>query len=123
ATPLLSQYFSSSVAAGFAAAIILGFFFQSAIPLGYQYASELSYPAKEASSQGVLLLYGHFVGVVFLVFMNLQGGAFLEHTLIASVILLFASVLGIVFIKESPIIVTEDERLREAVDKESVHKS
>jgi hypothetical protein len=54
--------------------------------------------------------------------MNLHGGAFLEHVLIVSVALLFAAVLAAIFIKESPIIVTEDERLRAAVDKESVRQ-
>jgi hypothetical protein len=41
--------------------------------------------------------------------------------LVTSVTLLFAAVLGVLFLKESPIIVTEDERLREAIDKEIVH--
>jgi len=53
--------------------------------------------------------------------MVLQGGVFLERVLTASVALLFAACIGILFIKESPVIITEDERLREAVDKESVH--
>jgi len=91
--------------------------------LGYQYASELSFPVQEASSQGVLLLNGHFIGIIILIFMNLEGGRFLEPVLIISVALLFAAVLAVLFIKESPIIVTEDERLREAVDKESVRQS
>jgi len=119
--PLLDSLFSTTIL-GFVAAGVLGFFFQSAIPLGYQYASELSYPVQEASSQGVLLLNGHFIGVILLVFMNLQGGVLLEQVLIASVALLFAAVLAVLFIKESPIIVTEDERLRAAVDKESVRQ-
>ena len=118
----LVPLFDSPAVIGFIAAALLGFFFQSAIPLGYQYASELSYPVKEASSQGVLLLNGHFVGMVLLVFMNLEGGRYLEQVLIVSVALLFAAVLGVLFIKESPIIVTEDERLREAVDRESIRK-
>ncbi|MEA5030608.1 MAG: MFS transporter [Sphaerochaeta sp.] len=121
--PLLDEFILSPVMAGFIAAGILGFFFQSAIPLGYQYASELSFPVQEASSQGVLLLNGHFIGIIILIFMNLEGGRFLEPVLIISVALLFAAVLAVLFIKESPIIVTEDERLREAVDKESVRQS
>ena len=55
--------------------------------------------------------------------MNLQGGRFLEHVLIISVAFLFAALLAVLFIKESPIIVTEDERLRSAVHKESVRQS
>ena len=121
--PLLTDLTVNTVTIGFIAAALLGFFFQSAIPLGYQYASELSYPVQEASSQGVLLMNGHLIGIVILVFMNLQGGQFLEHVLVISVALLFASLLAVLFIKESPIIVTEDERLRAAVDKESVRQS
>lgn len=120
--PLLDAFFSSSTMFGFIAAGMLGFFFQSAIPLGYQYASELSYPVQEASSQGVLLMNGHFIGVIILIFMNIHGGSLLEYVLIASVALLFAAVLAVLFIKESPIIVTEDERLRAAVNKESVRQ-
>jgi MFS family permease len=100
---------------------LLGFFFMSAIPLGFQYAAELSYPVPESSTQGVLLLNGHFFAVLVLLFMNIGGGAYLERVLITSVTLLFAAILGTLFLKESPIIVTEDERLREAIDKEIVH--
>ncbi|MGI6433487.1 MAG: hypothetical protein ACOXZ4_06620 [Sphaerochaetaceae bacterium] len=108
---------------GYVAAGLLGFFFQGAIPLGYQYASELSYPVQEASSQAALLMNGHLLAVLLLLFMNLQGGLFLEHVLIVSVALLAAGSFGILFLKESPIIITEDERLQAAVDKEAVHRS
>lgn len=100
----------------------LGFFFQSTFPLGYQYAYELTYPVQEASSQGVLLFNGHLVGAVILVFMNLDGGAYLEWVLIASIALLFAAFCGSLFVKESPVIVTEEERLKEASKKEWVHQ-
>lgn len=121
--PLLDNIFQKPAIFGFIAAGVLGFFFQSAIPLGYQYAAELSYPVKEASSQAVLLLNGHFIGAILLIFMTVQGGYYLEHVLVISVALLFAATLAVLFIKESPIIVTEDERLRAAIDKESVHQS
>jgi len=121
--PILSTIFLKPTIFGFIAAGILGFFFQSAIPLGFQYAAELSYPVKESSSQAVLLLNGHFTGLVLLVFMTVQGGRYLEHVLVISVALLFAATLAVLFIKESPMIVTEDERLRAAVDKESVRQS
>lgn len=100
----------------------LGFFFQSTIPLGYQYAYELTYPVQEASSQGVLLFNGHLVGTVLLVFMNVDGGAYIEWVLIASIALLFAAFCGSLFVKESPVIVTEEERLKEAAKKEWVHQ-
>jgi len=100
---------------------ILGFFFMSIGPLGFQYASELSYPVPESSSQGVLLLFGNACGVLILFFMNLAGGMYLEKVLIVSVALLSAAFLAALYINESPIIITEEERLREAVNKEIVH--
>ena len=112
----------SSTIMGYIAAVLVGFFFQSAIPLGYQYASELSYPVKEASSQGVLLLNGHFMGAILLIMMGLQGGAFLEQVLMISVAMLFSAMLGVLFLKESPMIITEEERLQAAVNKESIRR-
>jgi MFS family permease len=105
---------------GFVAIIILGFFFQSIIPLGFQDASELSYPVQESSSQSVLLINGHFIGAIILLSMNYKGGAFIEHVLIVSVALLFAALFGVLFIKESPIIITEEERLKSAIEQESI---
>ncbi len=121
-TPSLNYLRALSAPISMVFAGLLGFFFMSVIPLGFQYAAELSYPVQEASSQGVLLLNGHLMGVLILLFMNIGGGKHLESVLIASVALLFAATLGVMFINESPIIITEDERLREAVDKEIVHR-
>ena len=121
-TPSLNYFRALSAPISMVFAGLLGFFFMSVIPLGFQYAAELSYPVQEASSQGVLLLNGHLMGVLILLFINIGGGKHLESVLIASVALLFAATLGVMFINESPIIITEDERLREAVDKEIVHR-
>jgi FLVCR family feline leukemia virus subgroup C receptor-related protein len=77
---------------------------------------------KEASSQGVLLLNGHFMGALLLILMGLQGGAYLEQVLMISVALLFSAMLGVLFLKESPMIITEEERLQAAVDKEPIRR-
>jgi 16S rRNA (guanine(966)-N(2))-methyltransferase RsmD len=45
---------------------------------------------------------------------------FIEHVLIISVALLFAALFGVLFIKESPIIITEEERLKSAIEQESI---
>jgi MFS family permease len=118
--PVIKWNHLNPVVVGFIGAVVLGFFFQSAIPLGFQYASELSYPVQESSSQGVLLLSGHFLAVPLLVVMSLQGSYYLEHVFIASIALLIASLFGSIFIKESPIIVTEEERFQKALDQESI---
>ncbi len=101
---------------------VLGFFFQSTIPLGYQYAHELTYPVQEASSQAALLLVGHLVGSILLITMNIRGGILLEKTLIAAIALVFAALFGSLFVKESPVIVTEEEKLKELSRKEWVHQ-
>ncbi|RLD76966.1 MAG: MFS transporter, partial [Bacteroidetes bacterium] len=42
---------------------ILGFFIMSAGPVGFQYAAEVSSPAPEAASQGLLLFAGQISGI------------------------------------------------------------
>lgn len=120
--PLLDQVLENTTIISYLCAGVLGFFFLGAIPLGFQYAAELSYPMQEASAQGVLLLNGHFIGIIILLSMSLAGGRYIEQVLIASAALLFAATLAVLFISESPLIITEDERLREAARKESVHQ-
>ena len=66
------------------------------------------------------MINGHFIGAILLLSMNYKGGAFIEHVLIISVALLFAALFGVLFIKESPIIITEEERLKSAIEQESI---
>jgi len=58
---------------------VLGFFFMSAGPLGFQYGAEVSYPAPEATSQGLLVLAGQISGILFIygmdVFKSPQTGS------------------------------------------------
>ncbi|MFW2389804.1 MAG: MFS transporter, partial [Polyangiales bacterium] len=53
-----------------AAAFILGFFIMSAGPLGFQYAAEVSHPAPESTSQGMLLWVGQITGLIFVAGMS-----------------------------------------------------
>jgi cyanate permease len=48
------------------AAFTMGFFLLSAGPLGFQYGAEISYPAPEGTSNGLLLLMGQISGVLFI---------------------------------------------------------
>ncbi|GBD93453.1 putative glucarate transporter [bacterium BMS3Abin05] len=48
------------------AAFAMGFFMMSAGPIGFQYGAELSYPAPEATSQGLILLAGQISGILFI---------------------------------------------------------
>ncbi len=53
---------------------ILGFFLLGAgAPVGFQYCAEITWPAPESISQGLLLLTGQISGILFILFMNLAG--------------------------------------------------
>jgi MFS family permease len=52
---------------------VFGFFFMAAAPIGYQYAAELSNPAPESTSQGLIVLSGQLTGTIFIVLMALLG--------------------------------------------------
>jgi MFS family permease len=45
---------------------VLGLFFMSAGPIGYQYSAEVSYPVPESTSQGLIVLAGQISGIVFI---------------------------------------------------------
>ncbi len=54
----------------------LGFFLLGAgAPVGFQYCAEITYPAPESISQGLLLFAGQVSGILFILFMNIAGTA------------------------------------------------
>ncbi|WDP92863.1 MAG: MFS transporter [Desulfobacter sp.] len=85
-----------------AAASTMGFFLLGAgAPVGFQYCAEITRPAPEPISQGLLLFTGQVSGILFILFMNFTGVwpamlSFLGLTLVNMVLALF--------IKESPVI-------------------
>ncbi len=50
--------------------MVLGFFLLSAGPIGFQYGAEITYPASEGTSNGMLLLMGQVSGIAFILGMN-----------------------------------------------------
>jgi MFS family permease len=48
------------------AAFVMGFFLLSAGPIGFQYGAEITYPAPEGTSNGLLLLMGQISGILFI---------------------------------------------------------
>ena len=48
------------------ASFVMGFFLLSAGPIGFQYGAEITYPAPEGTSNGLLLLMGQISGIVFI---------------------------------------------------------
>jgi MFS family permease len=51
--------------------ISLGFFLLSSGPIGFQYGAEITYPASEGTSNGMLLLMGQISGIAFIFGMDL----------------------------------------------------
>ncbi len=83
---------------------ILGFFVMSAGPIGFQYAAEVSAPAPESTSQGLLLLVGQVSGIIMVTGMSMNNKSFLPGFLKSFVILSIIIVLLVTFIKESALI-------------------
>ncbi len=88
--------------AALVSAFVLGFFVMSAGPVGFQYAAEVSYPAPESSSQGLLLLAGQITGLVFTALMSLRSNQYLGTMMSLFSLLAVAALILILMVKESP---------------------
>jgi len=88
-----------------ASSFVFGFFLMSAYPVGFQYSAEVSYPAPEATSQGLLVMAGQVSGILFILGMDaFRTGA--DDSMTGSMvvfIVLTALVLTLsLFMRESP---------------------
>jgi len=63
---LLGIIFFTSYVLFLVSSFIFGFFLLSAGPLGFQYGAEITYPAPEGTSNGLLLLMGQVSGILFI---------------------------------------------------------
>jgi MFS family permease len=70
--------FFRSYGALIASSAVFGFFFMAAAPIGYQYAAEVSHPAPESTSQGLIVLSGQISGTIFITIMALLGDVSIE---------------------------------------------
>ncbi len=95
-----------------AASFVLGFFVMSAGPIGFQYAAEVSAPAPESTSQGILLLSGQITGLVFVAGMTVRSNRYLPGFMTAFALLSVLSLVGVLFLRESPMIVTDADRVK-----------
>ena len=86
---------------------ILGFFVMSAGPIGFQYAAEVSFPAPESASQGILLWVGQLTGMVFVAGMSVNNNQHLGFFLTLFAILSLFALAGVLLLKESPMIQAE----------------
>jgi MFS family permease len=85
----------------FVSAFLLGFFLISTLPIGMQYAAEITYPTPEATSNGLIQLFGQ-ASVVFVYIMEAlktKNGAFTPALLLA-VGLLVVSIVMILGLKD-----------------------
>jgi MFS family permease len=97
-----------------AASFVLGFFIMSAGPLGFQYAAEVCHPAPESTSQGMLLWVGQVTGMIFVAGMSTENNRYLPGFMVAFSILSVFAFAVILFLRESPMIITEQDRVANA---------
>jgi MFS family permease len=83
---------------------IVGFFVMSAGPIGFQYAAEVSYPAPESASQGMLLWVGQLSGMIFVALMSINNNRHLGFFMAVFAILTLFALAAVLFLRESPMI-------------------
>jgi MFS family permease len=83
---------------------VLGFFLLSSGPIGFQYGAEITYPASEGTSNGMLLLMGQVSGIAFIfgmdVFKSSDNGS-MTRSLVLMIALMVISILMSFRLKES----------------------
>jgi len=92
------------------ASFILGFFVMSAGPIGFQYAAEISFPAPESASQGILLWVGQLTGMVFVAGMSINNNQYLGTFMTTFALLSLLALAGVMMLRESPMILEEKAR-------------
>ncbi len=102
-------------------AFIVGFCLLSSIPIGSQYAAELGTGISEEIIQAMLLLFSQASGALLLIITLASRGQYAGQLLSGLAALLFAAMMGSTFLKESELIITEEERLHTVIEKEIVH--
>jgi len=90
-----------------ASSFILGFFLLSAGPIAFQYGAEITYPAPEGTTTGLLLMAGQVSGIIFIFAMDIfrsPSTGSMTPSLLAFIFLLFLSLLICTKLKESKLI-------------------
>lgn len=100
---LLGLTFATSATLLFGSAILLGFFLVSAMPIGMQYAAEITHPTPEGTSNGLIQLFGQ--GAVVFVYimeaMKTSDGSFTPSLILALVLLVISA--GLVTQMKDPV--------------------
>jgi len=92
--------------------MVLGFFLLSSGPIGFQYGAEITYPASEGTSNGMLLMVGQISGIAFIFGMNslkssLTGS--MTRSLVMLIGLMVLSILMSFRLKESTILTKSED--------------
>ncbi len=88
-------------------ALVGAFLLGTAGPIGFQYVAEVSYPAPESLSQGIVLLAGQISGIIFIVLMNTVG---MIESLYIFAGLAALTIIITLLMKESPRILTDTQK-------------
>jgi cyanate permease len=92
---------------------VLGFFLLSSGPIGFQYGAEITYPASEGTSNGMLILMGQVSGIAFIFGMDsLKSHATgsMTRSLVFLIVLMLISILISFRLKESVILTGEGKK-------------
>jgi cyanate permease len=87
---------------------VLGFFLLSSGPIGFQYGAEITYPASEGSSNGLLLMMGQISGIAFIfgmdIFKSKIDGS-MSNPLMVMIGLMVISLIASTRLKESAMVI------------------
>ena len=104
--------FATSFWAILVAGATLGFFLLSSGPIGFQYGAEITYPASEGTSNGMLLLMGQVSGIAFIFGMDSFKSSItgsMTRSLVLMIGLMVLSILMSFKLKESTILSKTEE--------------
>lgn len=102
---LIGLTFAKGYISTLISSFVFGFFLMTTAPIGFQYSAELSYPAPESTSQGIIMLVGQVSGIVFILGINSAG---IMPSMITFIILAAINMIFCVMIKESPMILQQN---------------
>ena len=94
---------------------VLGFFLLSSGPIGFQYGAEITYPASEGTSNGMLLLMGQISGIAFIFGMDSlksSSTGSMTRSLVFLIGLMILSILISTRLKESFILSNSENQIR-----------
>ncbi|MEW6441281.1 MAG: MFS transporter [bacterium] len=98
--------FAGSYALLLASVAVYGFFNMGGSSVTYQYAAELSYPAPEATSQGLLIWVGQISGVIFIYGLDMfrTGSGAMTPFLVVMMVLTLLVLAPMFRMRESPMV-------------------